>query len=144
MIQTLPLRIKLWDLNHKCFITNKKEKVFTLNDFSDLPKYLNLADCIAIHSTGFIDEYGQEIFEGDIIKSRLDIRTDKSTPKSEDELYVVRWFRRRGKFIVSESSLRFKGLTLTISRKSTIVGNVFQNKDLLDKVVEFVDNMEEL
>lgn len=71
--------------------------------------------------TGLIDEDGVKIFEGDIVNC-------KTVPITLEK-YIVRWDDSHAKFIIEKQG---KDFSMTDSFEYEIIGNIFDNPELME------------
>ena len=123
-------KYRLWDKNKQVMYDNSQLIIWNGNVYANDSKKLtcnnlkgwSVDDDYLMQSTGLFDKYGQEIFEGDIIKMSKDVY-------SEPTYYEV--VRHRGGAYRLESKQH--GCELWLRHTDCeVVGNVYENKELLD------------
>lgn len=123
-------KYRLWDKNRQVMYDNSQLIIWNGNVYANDSKKLtcnnlkgwSVDDDYLMQSTGLFDKYGQEIFEGDIIKMSKDVY-------SEPTYYEV--VRHRGGAYRFESKQH--GCELWLRHTDCeVVGNVYENKELLD------------
>nr|DAT00548.1 MAG TPA: YopX protein [Caudoviricetes sp.] len=123
-------KYRLWDKNRQVMYDNSQLIIWNGNVYANDSKKLtcnnlkgwSVDDDYLMQSTGLFDKYGQEIFEGDIIKMSKDVY-------SEPTYYEV--VRHRGGAYRLESKQH--GCELWLRHTDCeVVGNVYENKELLD------------
>lgn len=78
--------------------------------------------------TGLKDKNGKEIYEGDIVSFKFDGNIKISDVKYKLEKgFYVQFESYNNSFELNISTLRYP------SRNTTIIGNIYENKDLLEK-----------
>lgn len=78
--------------------------------------------------TGLKDKNGKEIYEGDIVKCN-------PSYKENHEIGTIAWEKRRGGFVVKvgrPTSQGFDALKMAGATHKEIVGNIYENPELLD------------
>ena len=120
--------LRVWIKEEKCFADcietiryHAKEIVLTRGETCEINCF-DFEDVIFTQSTGLKDKNGKEIFEGDILKSNKYI----TSVFYEDGAYCVK-FRRTPNTTVTMNVISF-----IEKYKTRIVGNIYENKDLLE------------
>lgn len=123
-------KFRAWDTHEQKMFSNNELIIWGGNVYLDESKGLpcrnlkcrSISDEYLMQSTGFKDKNGKEIFEGDIVKMSKDIY-------SEPTYYEV--VRHRGGAYRLDSKQH--GCELWLRHTDCeVVGNVFENKELLD------------
>ena len=111
--QCMPKRFRIWD--------NKNKETYSgcsIDEAAKLFKLIGKENAAIFQDTGLKDKNGDEIFEGDIISAR-------------GETYQVYW---------DEEVATWRALgddwddLYCIARQAEIIGNIFANPELLEKV----------
>jgi uncharacterized phage protein (TIGR01671 family) len=106
------LKFRVWD--NISYMSNP----FTLNDLQ-LRKIMFVPDCPIMQFTGLLDKNGKEIYEGDVLRSWY------SRDLSGKD--IIR-FNEVVEFQVTHEG---SGFDISFLDKSEVVGNVFENPELL-------------
>ena len=123
-------KYRLWDKNRQVMYDNSQLIIWNGNVYANDSKKLtcnnlkgwSVDDDYLMQSTGLFDKYGQEIFEGDIIKMSKDVY-------SEPTYYEV--VRHRGGAYRLESKQH--GCELWLRHTDCeVVGNIYENPELLE------------
>lgn len=123
-------KFRAWDTHEQKMFSNNELIIWGGNVYLDESKGLpcrnlkcrSISDEYLMQSTGLFDKNGKEIFEGDIVKMSKDIY-------SEPTYYEV--VRHRGGAYRLDSKQH--GCELWLRHTDCeVVGNVFENKELLD------------
>nr|DAO00518.1 MAG TPA: YopX protein [Caudoviricetes sp.] len=96
--------------------------------------YLEDEDAIIMQSTGLFDKNGQEIFEGDIISdghTSRDIRHHQTLG-----FYTIDGNGVEGFFGDTASLEDFEEVSKYMSENIEIIGNIYENKDILEVINE--------
>jgi len=97
-----------------------------IHQFSEYPMslaHLGEEPFIWLQFTGLLDKNGKEIYEGDIIANKLEL----------DEAAEVKFFE--GAFWAGTKTYRDKLLRLYIHDDWKVIGNIYENPELLNKKV---------
>lgn len=130
----MPKRFMVWDTKTRSFCESKNHtgRVF---DLIELANFIMLhagtgrphTDFVVVQSTGLFDKNGTEIFEGDIIQyNQKRIRSDEL-----DTVGVVYWYGDGAGY-----AFDYKGeecMLFRIGEYCKVIGNIFENPDLLEK-----------
>lgn len=124
------LKYRAWDKHGQKMFANDELIIWNGNVYANDSKKLtcnnlkgwSIDDEYLMQSTGLVDKNGKEIFEGDIVKMSKDVY-------SEPTYYEV--VRHRGGAYRLESKQH--GCELWLRHADCeVVGNVYENKELLD------------
>ena len=130
-------KFRVWDTVKKDMsevqaIVFTEEKVYPIY-FKEIRRYIPFNEAIIMRSTGLFDVNGQEIFEGDLVRS--------TWFKDYDDLVGYRKLGkvayRNGYFGIEYPGDAEKGYPTTIldfSINVEIIGNVFENPELIEGV----------
>lgn len=109
--------------NHACFQSELKYTIFILKDeFMDwglggLAEYEVFPETVS-QFTGLVDKHGKKIFEGDILAKGF-------------ELYEVRWNPEQVRWGIYSDNYEVAGFTKFSETYFEVVGNIYDNKELL-------------
>ena len=116
---------------------------YILSEYSESDDCLNkvfdnsYAELIFQQFTGFLDKKGKEIYEGDIIDTRV---SDDCIPDLEKHKYtLIVFFSDNGSWEAKEKMDQFSGSCFPFHSdhykilldKTKVIGNIFENPDLL-------------
>lgn len=124
------LKFRVWDKEREAFLNNvfidSEGKLYQFSKgtiFGIVITYLDSENKNISKFTGLHDKNGKEIFEGDIIKIK-------------DETYRITWNGCFSSFDMTniDKAKQYKDLYILNKdyEKSEIVGNIYQNRDLLE------------
>lgn len=149
-------KFRAWDTTNKemfkdTFAITESGQVVTVEQgfVTDTPEYVFVDNLVVMQSTGLVDKNGMEIFEGDILKFNdewNDYCYEGYVDGTIEGINFVEIERETtcftfGKFQTSESSLlyfmrdeylSFKDLITDKKFEFEIVGNVYENPELLE------------
>jgi uncharacterized phage protein (TIGR01671 family) len=124
------LKFRAWDKTNKVmlyeFLIGSSGNTFIIKNIQQYEPNVftsvipEMKDVIIMQFTGFKDYHGKEIFEGDIIKRN-------------GKIYLISWVMSTLGFVAA--SLEFSELHWTVWKESEIVGNIFQNPEFRDFMV---------
>lgn len=128
-------KIKVWIKEEKCFADRietiryyAKEIVLSWGGFCEIDCF-DFEDVIFTQSTGLKDKNGKKIFEGDILR----------VSDEHSWLEVVSYNQEKAMFVTEEINREFKvpetplyDLFNTNIFKFEIIGNIYENKNLLE------------
>lgn len=122
------LKFRAWDkklklLGNVSYIDFDSKKMIYHNGFFNY--YVNFEDVEIMQSTGLKDKNGVEIFEGDILEVLGFVDWIGVVKYSQEDLSYF--------FVEYENALRLKCTTLlsVLDKKLEIIGNIYENKELL-------------
>lgn len=115
-----PIKFRAWrkylkEMDYNPSVSNSGVEDFDINDIG------RDEDQILMQFTGLLDKNGKEIYEGDLVK----------TGKYGG---IVRWENKLSRFELSDkfdAREAYVSLTEPIARKSEVIGNVYENPELL-------------
>jgi hypothetical protein len=86
-----------------------------------------LKNLILLQFTGFLDRNKKEIWEGDVVISKVNMNTDKGS------IFEVKFLPRRAAFCLFYSNGKYRGEYASVAQSVELekIGNVHENKDLL-------------
>lgn len=125
-------KTKYLDSDVRVTSTDKYEKVEVLDSFSDW-REIEEPDYILMRSIGLKDKYGQEIYEGDILKIQT---SDFYSKKINDEYKGIACFSRGGFFVLTDGYHTDFCLWGKSTGTMEVIGNLYENPELLDEVEE--------
>lgn len=131
------LKFRIWDKKKNKFVHENRDKDYLL-DFEgnivfpdtvgELHKRVDFCHLIIQQFTGLSDKNGVEIYEGDILENNLNHPDYKFGTIIFDEIYSL-------------FGIKYDGLTRTVktdkyecASRFEVVGNLFQNPELLEKI----------
>lgn len=103
------LKFRIWNTKGKCFYTDEHVKANFFNYIEKMP------DEPIMQFTGLLDRHGKEIYEGDVVKSRIDDETDQWVIDMSD----FGWFRSPIGHAFDNSWIEFE-----------IIGNIYESPEL--------------
>ena len=111
------IRFRAWDKINKRMLAYVSPGTVT---YFDDDKNAEAIDCDVMQFTGLLDKNGKDIYEGDIVETEVGrYNKDIGTVEFEDGCFVADgWFVEDNK---------------TYANWSEVIGNIYENKDLLDK-----------
>jgi len=127
------IKFRAWD----------KEKKEMFNDIWIDGNFINMPEYIVMQFTGLKDKNGKEIYEGDIIESRLNNYIWRYEIKSLEgfgnSLYKVTRYRNFridefNEYVMKDCFVNEGRSELIGIETSEIIGNVYENPELLKKV----------
>jgi uncharacterized phage protein (TIGR01671 family) len=125
------IKFRAWDNQAKIMLTMPFEGYYGLSIFFSIcSDYYNV-----MQFTGLKDKNGKEIYEGDIVK-RIAILYDWDKPDGEEryEREEVSFIEYRGQgFWVNSESFGWEGEGLWEWDEIEVIGNIYENKDLIGK-----------
>lgn len=130
----MTFKFRVWDEYFKKFrdefLVKSNGNLFVETGFSNEVMYQAKDSYTIQQFTGLSDKNGREIYEGDIIQEK-----ENNFEESPAVLYVVRYDESRALFyfdLVSDKRLGFNGCHYE-EYKSEVIGNIFENPELLNK-----------
>ena len=127
---TVP-KFRAWDAVKKAMsevqaIVYTEKNVYPIY-FKEIRRYIPFSEAILMQSTGLVDKNGQEIFEGDIVEFE-DADDIENVYINQG---VIEWCQ--GGFTVSNrTTVTLDDLLDEDTLEVTIVGNIYDNPELLD------------
>ena len=130
---TREIKFRAWDKNKKEMF-DVSPVWFEENNwyYMDFAKCMEELDCIIMQYTGLKDKNGKEIYDGDVVRTQ--IRNDKRYKNQFSEMLSKVCFEN-GIFIIKDLSdklIQWNELYKEIYRLE-IIGNIYQNPELLEK-----------
>lgn len=110
------IRFRAWDKEQA-----KMKKDFRFDEFNDVNDYFADNDFVFMQYTGLKDKDGKEIYEGDILLL------------PNGNLGEVSWGNFYASFDVTFSGAIPEELDIRLAGSSEIIGNIYENKELLDE-----------
>ncbi len=114
-------KFRVWDKKHELFVSLFTfSKFFGENDFGmdGLGE-----DCVIQQYTGCLDKNGKEIFEGDIVRH-------------ESECFGMLIFEIKFEISYDDAYPGGSGFTVGAPHRTEVIGNIFENPELLTKEQE--------
>ena len=116
--------IRAWNAHHKYMVGGDGDAGYPQELLEELLEYGETSCYIKMHSIGKPDKHGKEIFEGDIVRCEF----------LEQEVYVVQWDDDGCCFELAP--LRSEGADgvngdWCVPNCWEVIGNIYENKDLL-------------
>ena len=122
------IKFRVWAIKRKRMID--RESVF-LNDgnyyeeYRDFEEGRPLKNIVVMQYTGLDDKNGLGIYEKDIVKIRVDDGFDYI-----DGIGFVDWYEKKSEYAIFSKGEPW--IPLSIKGEIEVVGNIFQNNDLLE------------
>ena len=128
-------KFRAWDSSKKemfkdTFAITESGQVVVVDQSSVLtsPDYIFVDNLVIMQSTGLYDKNGKEIFEGDIVQFE-DYYIESDLPYIN--MGIVEW--SQGQFtITNRASVEMEDLLDGEFLDLTIIGNIYENKELLE------------
>ena len=128
-----PIKFRVWDKLAERMIyphnDNQQHFIIDLNgQFHNLQNGSGGDDYVIQQYTGLTDINDKEIYEGDILKNHYDVGNNiigQVLYESDHGGYIFQW-KRKGR------GQDYKNLNCDVAFESVIVGNIFENPELLN------------
>jgi uncharacterized phage protein (TIGR01671 family) len=128
-----PIKFRVWDKLAKRMIyphnDNQQHFIIDLNGrFHNLQNGSGGDDYVIQQYTGLTDSNDDPIYEGDILKNHYDVGNNiigQVLYESDHGGYIFQW-KRKGR------GQDYKNLNCDVTFESVIVGNIFENSELLN------------
>ena len=127
-------RVWMKSLKWMCDVTNISfdSKFVDICQQGDIERYTEMSvefdEVKLMQSTGLVDKNGKEIFEGDVVQF-------EDCSEASDFLYIntgiIEWCQG-GFHVTNRDSVLMEDLLDGDSLDVTIIGNIYENKELLD------------
>lgn len=115
------IKFRAWDIHTKTMLDSDfVGKNWSVNDLmppSEFP---------IMQYTGFLDKNGKEIYEGDIVSYN-----ETQTMKAHKQ--IVEWKSERANADCDCWGVEYSGFSLTSVKDCEIIGNIYENPELLNK-----------
>ena len=129
-----PIKFRVWDVKNKKFlpesyfaILGNGKLIVTLSGYYNDFTNTNQDDYVVQQYTGLTDSNDNPIYEGDILKISYGTMGDvigQVLYEADEGGYLFQW-ERKG------PNQNYKNLNCDVAFESVIVGNIFENKELL-------------
>ena len=129
-------RFRAWDKHEQKMFTNDELIIWNGNVYANDSKKLtcnnlkgwSIDDEYLMQSTGLVDKNGKEIFEGDVVQF-------EDCSEASDFLYIntgiIEWCQG-GFHVTNRDSVLMEDLLDGDSLDVTIIGNIYENPELLE------------
>ncbi len=106
-----------------------KDTMLSYNEICHHPLWwFNDGDKVTQQFTGLVDKNGKDIYEGDIIETF----TSQVSMFKGRQLFKIVWLKETANFIIWQSNSVWWTITEEyMNNHCKIIGNIFENKDLL-------------
>lgn len=126
-------KFRVWDTIKKAMsevqaIVYTEEKVYPIY-FKEIRRYIPFSEAILMQSTGLFDKNGKEIFEGDIVVNQYGDVGYIAYLQQEAGFVVV---MKKGDYRLGH---RNTGESYEVATNHEIIGNIFENSGLLERMV---------
>ncbi len=128
-------KFRVWDVKQKKFLTESYfailgngKLILTLCGYYTEFTNTNQDDYVVQQYTGLTDNNDVSIYEGDILKNHYDVSNNiigQVLYESDHGGYIFQW-KRKGR------GQDYKNLNCDVAFESVIVGNIFENSELLN------------
>ena len=128
-------KFRVWDVKNKKFlpesyfaILGNGKLIVTLSGYYNDFTNTNQDDYVIQQYTGLTDSNDDPIYEGDILKNHYDVGNNiigQVLYESDHGGYIFQW-KRKGR------GQDYKNLNCDVAFESVIVGNIFENSELLN------------
>ena len=129
-----PIKFRVWDVKNKKFlpesyfaILGNGKLIVTLSGYYNDFTNTNQDDYVVQQYTGLTDSNDNPIYEGDILKISYGTMGDvigQVLYEADEGGYLFQW-ERKG------PNQNYKNLNCDVAFESVVVGNIFDNKELL-------------
>jgi len=122
---TREIKFRAWDADARIM-----REAIDLSAPSSTYQWLGKEDLPLMQYTGLKDKNGKEIYEGDVLETRLKTFTFRAKLDfgwSRDDVYGLHWTHNANRRGVGSEVRKADG----ISERMEIIGNIYENSDLL-------------